>query len=292
MIKSMTGFGRANRTTDGRNISIEIKTVNHRYFEFSSRVSRGYSFLEEKLKSYLSEKISRGKVDVYLTIVPIEDSDAEVIVNHSIAAGYVNALKELSGTYRLGGNLSAVDLARFSDVFTLHKAPEDEDAVWAAVREVADEAVGNLVDMRIKEGAKLKLDIEERAGKILELVKRVEERAPQLVTEYNEKLKARLKEFIDDAKIDEQRLVMEAAIYADRMATNEETVRLRSHFDQLLSMLSEKGAVGRKIDFIIQEMNREVNTIGSKMQDIEITRIVVEIKSELEKIREQIQNIE
>ncbi len=292
MIRSMTGYGRANRTIGGRNISVEIKTVNHRYFEFSSRVSRGYSFLEEKLKAYLSERIARGKVDVYLTVVPIEDTDAEVIVNHSIAAGYINALKELAGTYMLGGSISAVDLARFSDIFTLHKEPEDEERVWADVRLVLDEAVDNLLAMRVKEGAKLRADIEERAERILALVSKIEVRAPELEKEYFERLKARLTEFLENSGVDEQRIIMEAAIYADRTATNEETVRLKSHIEQLLSMLADDGAVGRKIDFIIQEMNREANTIGSKIQDIEVTRYVVEIKSELEKIREQIQNIE
>lgn len=292
MIKSMTGYGRAEGTVDGRDIVVEIKSVNHRYFEFSSRTSRGYNFLDEKLKSYLQGKIARGKVDVFVTIQTVEDVASEVHINHSLAAGYVNALRELQERYHLADDISVSAVARYTDIFSVHKAPEDEDATWAAVRQVLDKALEHFFAMREAEGARMKADMEGRAAAILSLVEKIEERSPETVKEYQEKLQQRLEEMLQEAKVEEQRLVTEAAIFADKVAVAEETVRLRSHFEQMQEMLSSDQAVGRKLDFLVQEMNREANTIGSKAQDADIAHMVVDMKAEIEKIREQVQNVE
>ena len=292
MIKSMTGYGRAEGTVDGRDIVVEIKSVNHRYFEFSSRTSRGYNFLDEKLKSYLQGKIARGKVDVFLTIQTVEDVASEVHINHSLAAGYVNALRELQERYHLADDISVSVVARYADIFSVHNAPEDEDETWNAVRQVLDKALEHFFAMREAEGARMKADMEGRAAAILSLVEKIEERSPETVKEYQEKLQQRLEEMLQEAKVEEQRLVTEAAIFADKVAVAEETVRLRSHFEQMHEMLSSDQAVGRKLDFLVQEMNREANTIGSKAQDADIAHMVVDMKAEIEKIREQVQNVE
>jgi uncharacterized protein (TIGR00255 family) len=288
----MTGFGRYEDTIDGRDIIIEIKSVNHRYFEFSSRITRGYGFLDEKLKSYLQNRISRGKIDLYVSIETLEDTDAQVSINHSIAAGYVNALHELAQRYNLRDDISVSTVSRNADIFTIHKTPEDEEIIWNAVRQVTDKALDTLLAMRETEGKRLKEDVLQRAELILKTVDQIEERSPQTVEEYRQKLQQRLQEMLGDTNIDEQRILTEAAIFADKVAVAEETVRLRSHFEQLRTMLNSDEAVGRKLDFIVQEMNREANTIGSKCVDTQIAYMVVNIKAEIEKIREQIQNIE
>lgn len=292
MVRSMTGFGRSEQKVDGREITVEIKSVNHRYFEFGCRVSRGYAFLEEKLKAHIQKAVARGKIDVYVSISECDEKQAEVTVNHSLAAGYVAALKELKDTYALSGEISVSDITRFNDIFTVHRTPEDEDAVWASVRTVLDSALESFIAMREQEGVKMKEDILLRSKSILSLVSSVEEKSPETVAKYRQKLEERLKEVLSGVNIDEQRLLTEAAIFADKVAVAEETVRLRSHFDQMFQMLESGEAIGRKLDFILQEMNRETNTIGSKVQDAELAHIVVEIKGELEKIREQLQNIE
>lgn len=292
MIRSMTGFGRCEKMVNGRNIIVEIKSVNHRYFEFSSRITRGYGFLDDKLKSYLQSKISRGKIDVFVSVETLEDTDAQVLINHSLAAGYVNALRELSERYNLKDDISVTTVSRYSDIFTIHKAPDDEAMIWDAVRMVTDEALQAFIAMRETEGARLKEDVLQRAQTILEIVGKIEERSPQTVKEYQQKLFQKLKEMLGDSNIDEQRILTETAIFADKVAVSEETVRLRSHFDQFANMLKSDEAVGRKLDFIVQEMNREANTIGSKCVDAQIAHMVVDIKAEIEKIREQIQNIE
>lgn len=292
MIKSMTGYGRAEGTLDGRYIIVEIKSVNHRYFEFNSKVTRGYSFLDEKLKSYLQKRISRGKVDVFVSIETLQDADAQVLVNHSVAAGYLNALKELRDTYGLKDDITVMGLSRYSDIFTVHRTPEDEDQIWASVSQIAEQAMEQLLQMRELEGSRLKADIARRAGTIISLVDAVEERSPVTVQEYQQKLLTRLLDLLHDSNIEEQRVLTEAAIFADKVAVAEETVRLRSHFDQLNLMLESSEAIGRKLDFLVQEMNRETNTIGSKASDSQIAYMVVDMKAEIEKIREQIQNIE
>lgn len=292
MIRSMTGYGRYQDTVDGMDITVEIKAVNHRYYEYSSRLPRAYGFLDDKLKAYLQGSISRGKVDVYVFIDTADAPGSRVTVNHSLVQGYLKALGEIAETYGLRNDVSVMSLARYPDLLTVHREAEDEEAVWAAVRTVADVALNRFLQMREKEGEKLQEDILSRAAAILEAVGQVEERSPQTVREHMDKVQARMRELLGTATVDEQRLLTEAALFADKIAVAEETVRLRSHISQLEHMLAGNEAVGRKLDFLVQEMNREANTIGSKAQDAEMARIVVELKSEIEKVREQIQNIE
>lgn len=292
MIKSMTGFGRSEQKINGREISVEIKSVNHRYFEFNCKTSRGYAFLEEKLKAYVQQRVSRGKIDIYVSVVCAEETQANVTLNHSLAAGYVAALKEIAAAYGVQDDISVSSVARFADIFTVHKAQEDEDEVWQSVLPVLDSAMESFMNMRKAEGARMKDDVLSRSGTILSIVEQIDEQSPQTVAQYREKLEERLRELLESASVDEQRLLTEAAIFADKTAVAEETVRLRSHFSQLQKFMEAKEPVGRKIDFILQEMNREANTIGSKVQNAPLAHLVVEIKSELEKIREQIQNIE
>ena len=292
MIKSMTGYGRGQQIVDGREITVEIKSVNHRYFEFSARVPRAYGYLEEKLKSFVQGKVARGKVEVGITIFNIEGKDAQIEVNQSIAVGYVEALRKANETIGLNDDLSLSQLIRLPDIFNVVKTTEDEEIIWSLVKSVAEEALDNFVSMRETEGQKMKDDIKSRLGYISELVAKVEERSPMVTEAYRERLYNKISEILNDKKIDEQRILTEAAIFSEKTAVDEETVRLKSHIQQFTSLLDSSEAVGRKLDFLIQEFNRESNTIGSKAQDVEITRIVVELKSEIEKIREQIQNIE
>ena len=292
MIRSMTGYGRYQDTVDGMDITVEIKAVNHRYYEYSSRLPRAYGFLDDKLKAYLQGSISRGKVDVYVFIDTADAPGSRVTVNHSLVQGYLKALREIAETYGLRNDVSVMSLARYPDLLTVHREAEDEEAVWAAVRTVADVALNRFLQMREKEGEKLQEDILSRAAAILEAVGQVEERSPQTVREHMDKVQARMRELLGTATVDEQRLLTEAALFADKIAVAEETVRLRSHISQLEHMLAGNEPVGRKLDFLVQEINREANTIGSKAQDVQLARVVVDIKAEIEKIREQIQNIE
>lgn len=292
MLYSMTGFGRFEGQVNGRNITLEIKSVNHRYTEFSCRTTRGYSFLEEKLKAYVTSKVSRGKIDMFVSITEPEDTPTDVVVNHNLALGYINALKELEEKYGINNNVSVTDIARYPDVLTVHKAPENEQKVFEDVLVAVDSALEGFMAMRKAEGERLKKDVLSRASKIMEYVAQVEERSPQTVSEYQERLETKIREFLGSNDFDEQRIITEVAIYADKVAVAEETVRLRSHFDQLNDYLNRDEPVGRSIDFLVQEMNREANTIGSKVRDAQLAQIVVKIKNEIEKIREQIQNIE
>ncbi len=292
MIRSMTGFGRAQASVEGYNITVEIRSVNHRYFEFSSRIGRTYSFLEEKVKSLLSTGISRGKVECSVQIEATADESVVVTVNEPLARGYVNAVNNIAETFSLKDDLTALSIARFSDVLSISKAPVDEDELWAKVAPVVETALSGFVAMRKTEGEKLSMDVLSRADTILENVSYIEARSPETVKLYSEKLLERMKNVLGDTQIDEARILTEAAIYADKIAVAEETVRLRSHIDQLRVMLASDEPVGRKLDFLVQEINREANTIGSKAQDVDIARRVIDIKAEVEKIREQIQNIE
>ena len=294
MIKSMTGFGRCESVINGREITVEIKSVNHRYFEFSCRTPRGYGFLDDKLKSYVNSRVSRGKIDMFVTVGASEETPAQVTVNHQLVSGYINAFKEISDTYGIENDVTAVSLSRFPDVFTVHKPPEDEEQITADVLSVAKTALDSFIMMREAEGEKMKADILSRANTILSIVSEIEERSPKTVAEYENRLLERIRQTLEDyeVEIDEQRVLTEVAVFSDKVAVAEETVRLRSHFDQLEEFLEYSEPVGRKIDFIIQEMNREANTIGSKVQDAVLAHKVVDIKSEIEKIREQVQNIE
>lgn len=292
MLKSMTGFGRAVEEIDGYVITVEIKSVNHRYFDFSSRIPRQYGFLDDKLKSYINSKVSRGKVECYVSVEALDTEDAAVVINKTLASAYVKALKELSGEYSLKEDFGTAFVSRLPDVFVLKKADEDEEKIWQLVKSVTDEAIEKFIQMRAVEGAKMKEDVASRAEYILDCVSFIEERSPQTVKEYNDKLVERVHEIIGDVSLDEQRIIQEVAVYADKVAVAEETVRIRSHIAQLKTFLESEEPIGRKMDFLVQEINREANTIGSKANDVEIARKVVDIKAEVEKIREQIQNIE
>lgn len=292
MIKSMTGFGRAVAETDGYVITVEIKSVNHRYFEFSSRIPRQYGFLDDKLKSYINSRVSRGKVECYVSIDALNTEAAQVVVNNTLASAYVSALKELSKNYDLKEDFGASTVARFQDVLVVKKADEDEEKIWSYVKSVTDTALDKFIAMRTVEGEKMKNDISSRADYILSCVEYIEKRSPETVKEYNDKLVERVHDLIGDVSLDEGRVIQEVAIYADKVAVAEETVRLRSHLDQLKAFINADDPVGRKMDFLVQEINRETNTIGSKANDVDIARKVVDIKAEVEKIREQIQNIE
>lgn len=292
MIKSMTGFGRVQETVDGMNITVELRSVNHRYFEFAAKVPRVYGFLEEKLKTFTNSLVARGKVECYVAVEQLEESETTVSVNAALAKGYVEALRQLSEMFGLTDDISAASLSRYPDVLVLQKTAADEERIWNAVRTVAEKAVHRFIEMRETEGAKLKADLLSRADTILEHVAFVEARSPETVREYNEKLKQRMEELLGNTQVDEQRLLTEAAIFADKIAVDEETVRLRSHISQLRTFTQADEPIGRKLDFLVQEINREANTIGSKAQDVEIAKRVIAIKAEVEKIREQVQNIE
>ena len=294
MIKSMTGFGRCRTVLHGREISVEIKSVNHRFFEFSCRTPKGYGFLDDKLKTLVNSRVSRGKIDMFVTVGTAEDTPAEVKINHSLVSGYINAMKEISETYGIENDVTVTAISRFPDVYTVSKAPENEEEITAHVLEAANTAIDGFIAMREAEGEKMKADILGRAEVILATVDEIDERSPQTVKEYEERLLDRINRTLQDynINIDEQRVLTEVAVFADKVAVAEETVRLRSHFAQLSKIMESQTPIGREIDFIIQEMNREANTIGSKVQDAEIAHKVVKIKSEIEKMREQIQNIE
>lgn len=288
----MTGYGRFEGVINGRMTVFEIKAVNHRYLELQCRVPRSCGFLEEKIRELVSSRINRGKIDVFVSVEADENIAADVRVNHSLAAGYVKALRELCSTYELKDDVSVLALSRYSDIFTVSKAPENEEALTEIVMEAGQKAIDDFIAMREREGEKLAADVLGRGKTILDLVSEIEERSPVTVEEYRKKLYDRIKEVLEDTTIDPQRILTEAAIFADKTAVNEETVRLRSHYAQLETMLSGNEPAGRKLDFIVQEMNREANTIGSKVCDAELAHKVVDIKAEIEKIREQIQNIE
>lgn len=292
MIRSMTGFGRAQISVEGYNITAEIRSVNHRYFEFSAKMPRAFSFLEEKVKALLSTEISRGKVECALQIETTADESVVVSINEPLAKGYAKAVNDLAEMFGVENDLTPLSLARFSDVLSISKAPVDEEELWNKVKEAVSQALAQFISMRETEGEKLKNDVLSRADTIISNVAYIEERSPETVKLYTEKLLERMKNVLGDTQVDEARLLTEAAVFADKVAVAEETVRLRSHIDQLRTMLSSDEAIGRKLDFLVQEINREANTIGSKAQDVDIARKVIDIKAEVEKIREQIQNIE
>lgn len=291
MIRSMTGYGRFEGVVDGKTVVFEIKSVNHRFFELSCRTQKGYGFLEEKIKELVSKYVTRGKADVFVS-VEAENTASEVTINHSLAAGYVNAMKELCATYGLVDDISVSTLSKYPDIFTVHKAAENEEEIVSIVRKAGTKALEDFVAMREREGEKLREDVLAHSRKIIDIVSVIEENSPKIVEEYRRRLYERLSEILGDTSIDSQRILTEAAIFADKTAVDEETVRLRSHIFQMEDMLSKTEPVGRKLDFIVQEMNREANTIGSKVSDAELAHRVVDIKAEIEKIREQIQNIE
>lgn len=288
----MTGFGRCLESVDGKTIIVEIKSVNHRYFEFSSRVPRSCGYLDEKLKSFIQGKVSRGKIDVGVSIQSDGVSDEKIEVNSEVAKGYITALRSANEELGLEDDLTLSRIMRLPDIFDVKKIEEDEETVWNEVKLVAEKALERFVAMRESEGKKMREDILSRLDYITELVEKIEKKSPETTEKYRKKLFDKISEVLKDTNVDEQRILTEAAIFSEKTAVDEETVRLRSHINQCREMLSMNEAVGRKLDFLIQEFNREANTIGSKCQDIEITKVVVDLKSEIEKIREQVQNIE
>ena len=292
MVLSMTGYGRVGALLHGRDIKVELRSVNARFFEYSSRLPRSCAFLEDKLKKLVAAKVSRGKVELSLSIQTVTAADTVVTVNWQLAQGYRAALNAMAERMDLKNDVTTGMLARFPDVLTQTAAPTDEDELWQDVQSVAQQAIDAFVAMRAVEGEKLKEDVSHRLATIEELVVQIEQDSAGRVQAYSDKLYARLQELLGDRNIDEARLVTEAAIFADKTAIDEETVRLHSHVAQYRQILELNEPVGRKLDFLTQELNRESNTIGSKCQDVAITRLVVELKSEIEKIREQIQNIE
>ena len=292
MVKSMTGYGRAEDTLNGCTITVELRSVNNRYLDCNVRMPRLYLFAEETIKSRVQNTISRGKVDVFVTLDSTGGEQVQVSVNQPLADGYYAALTQLAERYGLSKDISVSLLSRFPDVLLAEKAEEDVEQRAQDICAVLDRALADFDQMRTREGARLEADVLSRAARIEELVGLVEERSPQTVAEYRAKLEARMNEVLSNTKLDPARILTEAAIFADKVAVDEETVRLRSHIGQLRHMLEQGGATGRKLDFLIQEFNREANTIGSKCSDIDIARHVVDIKAEIEKIREQVQNIE
>ena len=288
----MTGYGRGEANLNGRPITVELRSVNNRYLDCTVKLPRIYVFAEDAVKSRVQSRISRGKVDVYITIGPSANGDVAISVNKPVADGYYAALKDLRDTYGLRDDISVSLLSRFQDVFLVEKTQEDLEALSADICSVLDLALDDFDAMRTREGEKLCQDVRSRAATIEGLVSKVETRSPGIVADYRAKLVARMNEVLQNTQIDESRILTEAAIYADKVAVDEETVRLRSHLSQLDHMLGQGGAIGRKLDFLIQEFNREANTIGSKCSNIETAGYVVDIKAEIEKIREQIQNIE
>jgi uncharacterized protein (TIGR00255 family) len=292
MIRSMTGYGSAKGSCQGLNISVELKSVNNRYLDCSVRLPRGFLFAEDAVKSSVQAHVSRGKVDVFVS-VDSTGSDAVIVkVNEQLAASYVSAVRQLSQEFGLEDSLTAVALARMPDVLALEKQDADAEAVTAAIREITERALQAYDEMRVREGNKLREDISARLETIDSYVSEVERRSPETVREYRERLYRKMTEVLQNTALDEQRILLEAGIFADKVAVDEETVRLRSHIAQMRSMLSDGSPIGRKMDFLVQEFNRESNTIGSKCNDSAVTKIVIELKSEIEKIREQIQNIE
>lgn len=292
MIKSMTGYGRGEMVLRGRPITVELRSVNNRYLDCTVKMPRIYVFAEDAVKRLVQKRISRGKVDVFVTIGPSERGDVSISINRPVADGYYAALRDLKDSYQLKDDISVSLLSRFPEVFLVEKNQEDLEAMSADICTVLSLALEDFDVMRAREGEKLRQDVESKARTIACLTGKVAERAPGIVADYRARLSAKMAEILQNTQIDEGRILTEAAIFADKVAVDEEVVRLRSHLSQLEHMLEQGGTIGRKLDFLIQEFNREANTIGSKCSDIETAGYVVEIKAEIEKIREQIQNIE
>ncbi len=292
MVKSMTGYGRAVETVNGREFTVEVRSVNNRYLDCTVKLPRSLNFGEDAVKQAVKGTISRGKVDVYITLRCEDAADVKVSLNKPMVEGYLAAMREMAETYQISNNVSTAVLSRMPDVFTVEKPEVDEEQLLADLMTVVGKALESYDAMRSTEGKALENDLRSRGQTILNLTSQVEAGSAQTVVDYRTRLENKLKEVLANTAIDESRILTEAAIFADKVAVDEETVRLRSHLQQMDQMLTTGGAIGRKLDFLLQEMNRESNTIGSKCSDVRLARIVVEIKAELEKIREQTQNIE
>lgn len=292
MVRSMTGYGRGTASDGNMTVTVELKSVNHRFFECSIKAPRQFSFFEDKLKSYLQSRIARGKVDVFVSFERGAVSTETVTVNEALAESVVNAMRSIAEKYNVSDDVSATAVAAVSGVLTVTSGQLDEEATGNIILSAESDAVDAFIAARETEGARLAADVISKSENILQFVEIVEKRSPETVALYRERLENRIKELLQSASVDEQRVLTETALFADKIAVDEETVRLRSHIAHLNEMFKAAGPIGKKLDFIVQEMNRETNTIGSKCQDIDISRVVVDMKSEIEKIREQIQNIE
>lgn len=292
MIKSMTGFGRAELIDEEKKITVEMKSVNHRYLDVNMRMPKKFSVFEASIRSLLKEYIQRGKVDVFITCEDYTQSRVSVKYNREIAQQYLGYLQEMSRDFQLSGEINAALLSRYPEVLTMEEQTEDEDEMWGALEGVIRNAAVQFVEARTKEGIELKRDILDKLEKMEEKVELVEKRSPDIIKEYREKLETKVKELLADMQMEESRIAAEVILYADKICTDEETVRLKSHIKHTKSVLDEKEGIGRKLDFIAQEMNREANTILSKANDLETSNLAIDLKTEIEKIREQIQNIE
>ncbi len=292
MIRSMTGYGHYEYQNEEIRMNIEIKTVNHRYCDVYIRLPRQLSCFEDKIRSLITSRVSRGKIDVFINWENIGEGKKEVILDEGLARAYYQAMSKIAQNLGLREDISSSSLARFPEILRVEKKEEDSEEIWKVLEQAVNEAVNNLLSMREAEGEKLKKSLLDICGFIEGYRQKILERAPHVVTEYREKLSARIRELLENNNIDEMRIAMEVAMFADKASINEELVRLKSHLEQFGQIINLDGPIGKKLDFLLQEMNREVNTIGSKANDLEITRNVVELKSEIEKIREQIQNIE
>ena len=292
MIRSMTGYGRAVQLLNGREITVELRSVNNRYLDCTVKLPRIFSFAEDPIRQYVKQRVARGKVDVYVSVNFEALSDVDIRVNRPVLEGYLAAMRSIAADYEVRDDISVCALSRLPDVFTVEKQQQDEEQAVQDLLSVTAQAIDAFTAMREREGEALANDLRSRADTILGLVEKIEARSPVTLAEYRERLTARMNEVLENTQIDEARILTEAAIYADRIAVDEETVRLRSHLAQLGTMLDTGGPIGRKLDFLMQEMNREINTVGSKSNDLEQAKTVVEVKAELEKIREQMQNIE
>ena len=292
LIKSMTGYGRAVETVNGREFTVELRSVNNRYLDCTVKLPRSVSFAEDAVKQAVKASVSRGKVDVFISIKSETVEDTTITLNKTVLEGYLNAMRQMVEECGVKDDISVSVVSRLPEVFSVEKPEVDEEQLLSDLMSVVDKALEGYNAMRAIEGAALDADLRSRGNTILELVSQVERGNAQTVVDYRARLEAKLKEVLANTSIDESRILTEAAIFADKVAVDEETVRLRSHLDQMNAMLTGGGAIGRKLDFLLQEMNREANTIGSKCTDVKLARIVVDIKAELEKIREQTQNIE
>lgn len=291
MIKSMTGYGRCEDILSERKITVEIKSVNNRFSDYNIKIPRHMLFLEDKIRKCVSERITRGKVDIYVNIESYAD-DSAVYLNEPVAKQYIEAAKKLRDTFELTDDITTMSICRFGDVFRMERAEVNEDDLWNDVSSVLTRALDNFIAMRSREGERIYQDLKARVDFMSDLARQVDERSPQVVSEYKDKLYQKIKETLENREIDEARVLTEVALFADKVAINEETVRLASHFEEYYEILDSDEPAGRKLDFLIQEINREVNTIGSKANDLFITKTVVTLKGEIEKMREQIQNIE
>ena len=292
LIKSMTGYGRATKTLHGREITVELRSVNNRYLDCTVKLPRSFSFAEEAVKQMVKASVSRGKVGVFVSVVTQAAEDVQVSLNVPVLEGYLKAMRAMVDTYGVRDEITTASLSRLPEVFLVEKPEADQEELKADLLAVVEMALAAYDTMRTVEGGALEADLRSRKAMILSLVEQVEAGNPQTVADYRARLEAKMREVLENTAIDESRILTEAAIFADKVAVDEETVRLRSHLSQMEEMLTTGGATGRKLDFLLQEMNREANTIGSKCTDVRLARVVVDIKAELEKIREQTQNIE